>query len=200
MTHACAPFQPSGPVLPPFLAPPAAHGAGLRGLIEQHEHALYSLALHLCGNAADARDLVQDTFERALRHAGHFQEGSNARAWLCTILRHVFISRCRSQTCERRGDVSVEELQEHLAAPEAEPLPAWSTFSLEQLHAALERLPADFREVYRLHALEGCSYEEVSARLRIPKATVGTRLIRARRKLRDLLLPPATEQTPPALA
>jgi RNA polymerase sigma-70 factor, ECF subfamily len=45
--------------------------------------------------------------------------------------------------------------------------------------------------VYRLHALEGRSYEEVSARLRIPKATVGTRLIRARRKLRDLLMPPA---------
>jgi RNA polymerase sigma-70 factor (ECF subfamily) len=49
----------------------------------------------------------------------------------------------------------------------------------------------DFREVYRLHALEGRSYEEVAARLRIPKATVSTRLIRARRKLRDLLMPPA---------
>lgn len=191
MTHACASFHPSEPVLPPFLAPTAVRGAGPRGLVEQHERALYSLALRLCGNAADARDLVQDTFERALRHLDRFQEGSNARAWLCTILRHLFISRCRARTCERRDDVPVEELQEHLAAPEAEPLPAWSAFSLEQLHAALEQLPADFREVYRLHALEGHSYEEVSARLRIPKATVGTRLIRARRKLRDLLMPPA---------
>jgi RNA polymerase sigma-70 factor (ECF subfamily) len=190
MTHACAPFQPSEPVLPPFLAPSTGPGAGPRGLVEQHERALYSLALRLCGNAADARDLVQDTFERALRHLDRFQEGSNARAWLSTILRHLFISRCRSRTCERRGEVSVEELQEHLAAPESEPLPAWSAFSLEQLHSALERLPEGFREVYQLHALEGRSYEEVSARLRIPKATVGTRLIRARRKLRDLLVPP----------
>ncbi|WNG30220.1 RNA polymerase sigma factor [Cystobacter fuscus] len=193
MTHACASFGPSLPVHPPFLAPSAVPGVGFSGLVQQHERALYTLALRLCGNAADARDLVQDTFERALRHLDRFQEGTNARAWLFTILRNLFISRCRARTCERRGDVSVEELQEHLAAPGVEPLPAWKALSLEQLHAALEQLPEEFREVYRLHALEGRSYEEISGSLRIPKATVGTRLIRARRKLRDLLMPPAAE-------
>lgn len=200
MNHACASFRPSVPALPPFLAPSAVSGAGFRGLVQQNERELYTLALRLCGNAADARDLVQDTFERALRHIHRFQEGTNARAWLFTILRHLFISRCRARTSERRDDVSVEQLQEHVAAPEAEPLPAWSAFSLEQLHAALERLPEDFREVYRLHALEGHSYEEISGRLRIPKTTVGTRLIRARRKLRDLLMPAVAEEPAHALA
>jgi RNA polymerase sigma-70 factor (ECF subfamily) len=185
------------PTRPPFLAPStgARAGTGFNDLVQQHERALYALALRLCGNAADARDLVQDTFERALRHLEHFQEGTNARAWLCTILRHLFISRCRTRTTWRRDDVSVEELQEQLAAPEAEPLPTWMGFSLEHLLAALQRLPEDFREVYRLHALEGHSYEEISARLRIPKATVGTRLIRARRKLRDLLMPSMAPET-----
>lgn len=197
---ACASFQPSLPVLPPFLAPSSAPGTGFSGLVRQHEHALYSLALRLSGNAADSRDLVQDTFERALRHLDRFQEGTNARAWLCTILRHLFISRCRSRAWGRHGDVSVEDLQEQLAAPEAEAGPSWMAITLEQLHAALKRLPAEFREVYRLHALEGRSYEEISARLRIPKATVGTRLIRARRKLRDLLMPPAADEAACALA
>jgi len=68
------------------------------------------------------------------------------------------------------------------------------------LHQSVPRLPEDFREVYRLHALEGRYYEEISAQLRIPKATVGTRLIRARRKLRDLLMPSTVEETAHALA
>jgi RNA polymerase sigma-70 factor (ECF subfamily) len=180
--------RPSMPVLPGVL--------GFHGLVQEHERALHAAALRLCGNAADARDLVQDTFERALRYFDRFQVGSNGRAWLFTILRHCFISRCRSRTCERRSGVSVEELQEQLAAPEAEPPQAWAAFSLEQLHAALERLPVEFSEVYRMHSLEGRSYEEIARQLRIPKATVGTRLIRARRKLRDLLMPPQQVELP----
>ncbi|WP_257447872.1 RNA polymerase sigma factor [Archangium lipolyticum] len=186
MNSICVSSQPTVAVLPGVL--------GFHGLVQQHERALHAVALRLCGNAADARDLVQDTFERALRHFDRFQEGTNGRAWLFTILRHCFISRCRSRTCERRSDVSVEDMQEHLAAPEAEPLQAWAAFSLEQIHAALERLPVEFSEVYRLHSLEGRSYEEIARQLRIPKATVGTRLIRARRKLRDLLMPPQVEE------
>jgi RNA polymerase sigma-70 factor (ECF subfamily) len=200
MNLARASFSPSEPVHPSFFATSAGRVAGFDALVQQHERALYGLALRLCGNSTDALDLVQDTFERALRHLDRFQQGTNARAWLCTILRHLFISRCRTRMSERRDAVSVEELQEQLAAPDVEPLPAWRSFSLEQLHAALRQLPEDFREVYRLHALEGRSYEEISAWLGIPKATVGTRLIRARRKLRDLLMPPVAEEPAHALA
>ncbi|HZI14667.1 MAG TPA: sigma-70 family RNA polymerase sigma factor, partial [Myxococcus sp.] len=59
---------------------------------------------------------------------------------------------------------------------------------------ALEKIPEDFRTVYRLHSLEGRSYQEIAEQLGIPKATVGTRLIRARRRLKEILMPtPAGE-------
>jgi RNA polymerase sigma-70 factor (ECF subfamily) len=155
----------------------------------QHEAALRATALRLCGNAPDANDLVQDTFERGLRHFERFQQGTNGQAWLLTILRRLFLDRCRAWAGERRADVEPEEVEARVAAPEAEEAPAWASVQPEQLRAALERLPEEFRVVYQLHALEGCSYNEIAARLGLPKATVGTRLIRARRKLRELLLP-----------
>jgi RNA polymerase sigma-70 factor (ECF subfamily) len=161
--------------------------------IREHESALHATAMRLCGNPTDARDLVQDTLERGLRSLDRYKPGTDGRAWLLTILHHIFIDRCRSRTRERRADVSAEQVEERVAAPEAEALPAWAAISPEQLQAALEKVPEEFRLVYRLHALEGRSYIEISERLGIPKATVGTRLIRARRRLKELLMPTATE-------
>jgi RNA polymerase sigma-70 factor (ECF subfamily) len=159
----------------------------------QHEQVLQATALRLCGNPTDARDLVQDTFERGLRNLERFQPGTDGRAWLITILHRLFIDRCRARTRERRADVPVEDMEERIAAPEADELPAWAAIDPEQLRAALARIPEDFSAVYRLHALEGRSYIEISEKLGIPKATVGTRLIRARRKLRELLMPSQKE-------
>jgi RNA polymerase sigma-70 factor (ECF subfamily) len=132
---------------------------------------------------------VQDTFERGLLRFARFQPGTDGRAWLLTILHHLFIDRCRSGKREARSDMPAEELEERIAAPEAEPQPTWASISTEQLREALSQLPEDFQVVYRMHALENRSYQEIAATLGIPKATVGTRLIRARRKLRELLMP-----------
>lgn len=156
----------------------------------QHEPALHATALRLCGNAADARDLVQDTLERGLRNLERFQVGTDGRAWLLTILHRLFIDRCRARTREPRADVSAEELAERVAAPDGEATPAWASISLEQLREVLGQVPEPFREVYRLHCLEGRPYDEIAARLGIAKNTVGTRLIRARRMLRELLVGP----------
>ena len=155
----------------------------------EHEAALHATAMRLCGNATDARDLVQETVERGLRNLARYKPGTDARAWLFTILHHLFIDLCRARTRERRADMSAEDLEARIAAPEAEAAPAWASISPEQLREALEKLPEEFRTVYRLHALEGRSYVEIAERLGIPKATVGTRLIRARRKLKEILLP-----------
>lgn len=180
VTQASTPRMPLRPRL--TLAPPAF----LESLVREHQSALFATALRLSGNPTDAQDLVQDTFERAHRKADQFVAGTQARAWLVTILHHLFIDRCRRNRREQTTELAPElELASEPAAEE----PAWSTITSAQVQAALERINPDFRAVYRLHALEGRSYQEIAQALEIPKATVGTRLARARTRLKELLLP-----------
>jgi len=161
--------------------------AEFEACVRTHTGTLYGLAMRLSGNKSDANDLVQDTFERALRHYGRLEPGTNERAWLCTILHHLFIDLCRRRRRERQK--SEEEAREPPCDPaEPEDEPAWARITVTQVRAALEKLDEDFRVVYRMHAVEGLPYAEIAERLGIPKVTVGTRLLRARRKLKQLLL------------
>lgn len=173
-------------VPPPVIDPPIDAAAEFHRALREHEHALRDLALRLCRNPADAGDLLQDTFERALQRRAQFQPGTNLRAWLCTMLHHLFLDRCRARV---RGPAHASLDEVALPAPEPAAEPAWAALTRDDVVAAVERLEPDFRRVYQLHSLEGVPYQEIAARLGIPKATVGTRLARARRKLRDLLLP-----------
>ncbi|MFY0537107.1 RNA polymerase sigma factor [Nannocystis pusilla] len=102
------------------------------------------------------------------------------------MLHHLFLDRCRARV---RGPTHASLDEVALPAPEPAAEPAWAALTRDDVVAAVERLEPDFRRVYQLHSLEGVPYQEIAARLGIPKATVGTRLARARRKLRDLLLP-----------
>ncbi|SET98762.1 RNA polymerase sigma-70 factor, ECF subfamily [Stigmatella erecta] len=158
-------------------------------VVRAHVSELHAVALRLCQNPADARDLVQDTLERGLRHLDRYTPGTDARAWLMTILRRLFIDRCRVKAQHLKRDIPVDLVEERLCAAEQESLPRWASISLDELRAALSHLPETFRAIYQLHALEGCSYIEIAQKLGIPKATVGTRLNRARRRLRQLLEP-----------
>lgn len=163
--------------------------------MREHQQALHATALRLCGNAADARDLVQDTLERGLRSFDRYRPGTNGRAWLLTILTNLFIDQCRARTREPRAPVGAEDVEATVAAPETPAEPGWFQITTEQVQAAMTHLGEEFRAVYHLHAIEQRSYAEIATRLGINKATVGTRLLRARRRLKELLLPMAQEET-----
>ncbi len=106
------------------------------------------------------------------------------RGWLITILHNLFIDRCRR--ARRAPTTSIpDELQ---APPEDVSVPAWANVTPDQLRAAMSELDDEFRRAYELHALEGRSYRQIADELGIPMNTVGTRLLRARRKLRLILL------------
>jgi RNA polymerase sigma-70 factor (ECF subfamily) len=153
-------------------------------VLSQHETVLKTLAKRLCRDTAEANDLVQDTFERALRAASN-QVPENPRAWLVTIMHNLFIDRCRRKRREP-AMVTFGE-QTDVPPPEPEPEPEWAAISIEQLKTALASLDDGFRRVYELHCFEGASYDEIAQALNIAKNTVGTRLARARLKLRELL-------------
>jgi len=152
--------------------------------VRDHQPMLAELALRLCGEPANAKDLVQDTFERALRAWDRLRPDSNIRGWLATILHRLFVDRCRRAV--RVAAVDVDRLEPRGPEPAAAP-PVWASLTPAQLRRAIARLDDEFRTVYRLHAIERKSYKHIAAQLGIPPATVGTRLLRARRKLKHLL-------------
>lgn len=155
----------------------------LAAAVADAEPVLVRLAARLCANRADACDLVQDTFERAARQ-GLPADVRNPRAWLTTILRNLFVDRCRAAgrrpALEPLGEIAAE-------VPEIIADPPWARLALADVRAAVAELEPAYREVFVLHELEHWSYERVAARLSIQRVTVGTRLTRARRKLRGLL-------------
>ena len=165
---------------------PARVEAGTQAWTElgfaEHEPALRAAAVHLCRKAWETDDLVQDTFERALRYLSQGKPAPiHMRGWLVSILRNAFIDRVR------RRAVTYEPIADQ-AAPERDPEPAWAEVSLDEIRAALARLDAELRNVFELHYIEGLRYKVVAAKLRLPENTVASRLFRARKALRDELV------------
>lgn len=145
----------------------------------------------LTGDAAWADDLVQDTAERALARWAAFRPNSNLRAWLLTILRHLYIDQLRV-----RREVAVDEESapwRDLAAPPGE----IDGLVLRDLQRALYRLTIEQREVLLLVCVEELTYQEASIALGVPIGTVMSRLSRAREHMRALLTEgPARMPTP----
>jgi RNA polymerase sigma factor (sigma-70 family) len=152
--------------------------------LRTHEAALRAAARYICRDEGEREDLIQDAFERGLRFlsAGN-PRPTNMRVWLVSILRNAFIDR------RRRAAVVFEELDADRAAPAAEPEPPpWADVSIDEVRAALAELDPGLRAAFELHYLERFRYREIAERLGIPANTVATRLFRARKALRDVLL------------
>jgi RNA polymerase sigma-70 factor (ECF subfamily) len=161
-----------------------ADTASFAQLVIPLEPALFARAMGLERSVQDARDLVQDTLERALRNFYQFQTGTNVKLWLYRIMYNLFVDRYR----RRSHELGAENLDEiDLPAPEPEPLAPWQSVDVQHFNATLMRLDAPFRRVLELHFLDERSYREISVELGIPTGTVGTRLLRARKKFRALL-------------
>ena len=166
---------------------PAPHVPTFENLVLSHLDAAYNLARWLLRNDHDAQDAVQEASLRAYRAFDRFR-GGDGRAWLLTIVRHVCYTHLRQgrrepvlEAFDDAAHGSTEDLAEIKAL-------AWSETKGELLRAALEQLPAEFREVIVLHEIEGLAYRDIAAVAGIPIGTVMSRLARARRKLQDELL------------
>jgi RNA polymerase sigma-70 factor (ECF subfamily) len=156
----------------------------LQQLLDASGERLRSVARRLCRNDADAHDLVQDTWERAVRAHAKDSALTLTEAWLTTVLHNAFIDLCR----KRKREGTKEEVETvAIAAPEPERAAAWAEITPAQLTAAIAKLPEEFASVYSLFA-NGASYTEIADKLGIQKATVGTRISRARARLRSILL------------
>jgi RNA polymerase sigma-70 factor (ECF subfamily) len=151
---------------------------------------LYSYALIVTRNHAEAEDLVQETYLRAIQAMGRLRAGSNMKAWLFTILRNVWLNQLRKR---RNGPQMIENEAgdfgaNSIAEPSKDPHDLYaSKMETEQVRRAIVELPPDFREVLLLREYEDLSYQEIASILDCPIGTVMSRLGRARAKLRALL-------------
>src|SRR5688500_14179677 len=169
-----------------------------------HMPSLYSAAMRMTRNRADAEDLVQETYLKAYRGFGGFTEGTNLKAWLYRILTNTFINRYRSQ--KRRPEETdlgeVEDfylyrrlggLEEARASRSAED-ELLDLFTDTEVKEALESLPEQFRIAVLLADVEGFSYKEIAEILDIPIGTVMSRLHRGRKALQKRLYNFASER------
>ncbi|HXE57127.1 MAG TPA: sigma-70 family RNA polymerase sigma factor [Gemmatimonadales bacterium] len=161
-----------------------------------HLDGLYRVALRLTRDPARAEDLVQETMLRAFRAWDRFTPGTNARAWLFAILRNGFINEYRRMRREPRM-VELDAAEPgsiHDAVADTDPEGRFfSRIVDEQVLAALDDLPPDFREVVVLSDVEGLPYAEIAELLGVPVGTVKSRLFRARRLLQRALYDYAVE-------
>ena len=159
---------------------------------------LYSAALRMTRNPADAEDLVQETYLKAYRAFGSFEEGSNLKAWLYKILTNTFINAYRSR--RRRPEVlDIEDVEDlylyrRVGAPgaagfgESAEDAALSRFTDDDVKHALESLPEQFRIAVYLADVEQFSYKEIADIMEVPVGTVMSRIHRGRRALQKALL------------
>jgi RNA polymerase sigma-70 factor (ECF subfamily) len=157
---------------------------------------LYRTALRLTHDAADAEDLVQDTYLKAFRAADRFTPGTNLRAWLFTILHNTARNRARDRA---REAVDVDsEVVERSADTRGVAAAAGGSFETPEtlllrdaltpeLQEAIDELPPAFRQAVWLRDVEEFSYAEIADMLEIPIGTVMSRISRGRRVLYDRL-------------
>jgi RNA polymerase sigma-70 factor (ECF subfamily) len=165
---------------------------------------LYGAAMRLTRDPDDAEDLVQDALIRAFRFWNTFQQGTNAKAWLFTILRNTFINSYHRKQRRRsfNSDVTAQlgPLGPRVAtgcSTNEEP-PQAEDEMMQQLTAtriseAIAQLPSDYRESVRLADIEGLSYKEIAEVMECPIGTVMSRIYRGRKMLHKLLYEHALE-------
>jgi len=157
---------------------------GLPQLIDAHYEALYRYAYRLSGSSADAEDLTQETFGKALAHLPQLREPDRAKAWLFRILRNLYLHRVRDQ--KRHKVIPLDAVGDLAQRDCEEPMPEIDPTRLQQ---ALNELDETFRTPIILFYFEEFSYRDIAEQMELPIGTVMSRLARAKTYLRTRLAP-----------
>ena len=156
--------------------------------------ALYSAALRMTRNPADAEDLVQETYLKAYRAYAGFEDGTNLRAWLYRILTNTYINlyRARQRRPQETDLADIDDLYLYHRLPDLEASKSaedqlMDLFTDDEVKQAMESLPDTFRMAVYLADVEGFSYKEIAEMTEVPIGTVMSRLHRGRKAMQKAL-------------
>jgi RNA polymerase sigma-70 factor (ECF subfamily) len=166
-------------------------------LAMEYMPSLYTAALRMTRSPADAEDLVQETYLKAYRGFGGFQEGTNLKAWLYRILTNTFINTYRAKK-RRPEETDIDDVEnlylyrrlgglEGAQSGRSAEDEVLDQFTEAEVKEAIEALPEQFRLAVLLGDVEGFSYKEIAEILDVPIGTVMSRLHRGRRALQKRL-------------
>jgi RNA polymerase sigma factor (sigma-70 family) len=173
--------EPVRPAQPDAWVPPT-----WQEVVEQHSARVYRLAYRLTGNVHDAEDLTQEVFVRVFRSLSTYTPGT-FEGWLHRITTNLFLDQVRRKK-RIRFDALAEDADAGLPGREPDPSRAYDDTHLDDdVQAALDALPPDFRAAVVLCDIEGLTYEEIAATLGIKLGTVRSRIHRGRAQLRAAL-------------
>jgi len=152
-------------------------------LVRAHQDRVYNLAYRVTGNHEDAADAAQEAFVRAFQALPRFRGDSSLATWLHRIATNAALDLVR-----RRPDLPPVELPADRPSRDDPAAEVHRREVNRRVHAAVGRLPADYRVVVVLRDFQGLAYEEIAKRLQVPVGTVRSRLSRGRDALRRLLI------------
>ncbi|QDU21512.1 RNA polymerase sigma factor [Urbifossiella limnaea] len=164
---------------------------GLHQLIDEHYQGLYRYAYRLAGAAADAEDLTQEAFRKAIDRLPQLRDPDRAKAWLYRILRNAYLHRVRD--AKRHRTVPLDAVGDFAERAPAEP----PDIEPARLQEALDDLDEAFRTPLILFHFEEFSYADIAEQMGIPIGTVMSRIARGRAYLRTRLAPTAANGTHP---
>src|SRR5690606_37468523 len=142
-------------------------------LVEEHYALVYRYACRLSGSAADGEDLAQQAFLTAQRKLDQLREPDRAKGWLCAIVRNAYLKGLRDSN--GHDTVSLDRLPEPV-----DPVDSDAPIDREELQAALDELPEEFRTPLILFYFEEFTYREIAEQMETPVGTVMSRLARGK--------------------
>jgi RNA polymerase sigma-70 factor (ECF subfamily) len=160
----------------------------------RHMPVLQNYALHLTMDSENAKDLLQDTYLKAYRFWGHFEKGTNIKAWLCRIMKNSHINRYRkgknepTKVCYEEYHLPHGMTQETLFAHRHMMAKTYDEVFGDEIIRSIESMKDTFRDIIFLSDVEGLTYEEIAKTVGCPMGTVRSRLHRSRKLLKKKLL------------